>query len=1187
MPTKKNLVMIDGNTAAAHVAHACSEVVAIYPITPSSNMGELADEFSAQGRKNIFGTVPQVVELQSEAGAAGAVHGSLTTGALTTTFTASQGLLLMIPNMFKIAGEATPAVFHIAARAVAAHALSIFGDHQDVMAARQTGWALLGSANVQEAMDLALVAHAATLEARVPFLHFFDGFRTSHEVQKVEELSQDVMRKMIDSKFVRAHRARGLNPEKPALRGSSQNPDVYFTSRETLNKLYDAVPGLVQKYMDKLGKITGRPYKLFDYVGAPDAKQVIIAMGSGVEPIEETVEYLVKKGQKVGLLKVRLFRPFSVEHFIRALPATVQAIAVLDRTKEPGSIGEPLYEDVRTAIGEAQAAGTAPFKKYPKTIGGRYGLGSAEFTPAMVKAVFDELKKAEPKNHFTVGITDDVSGTSLAVDNSFTLDAQGTVECVFIGLGSDGTVGANKNSIKIIGDETDYFAQGYFVYDSKKAGTSTVSHLRFGPKPIRRPYLISKADFVALHKFSYIEKLDVLAYAKPGGVFLLNSPFAADKVWDHIPVEVQKTIIEKKLKFYVIDGMDIAERAGMGNRVNTVMQTAFFKISGVLPTAEAIKLVKKYTEKTYARKGADVVKKNLDAIDLALKEVHEVKYPAKTAGKLKMTPPVPASAPKFVKEVLGEIIAGRGAALKVSQMPADGTFPTGTTKFEKRNIAEKIPVWAEDLCIQCGNCTMVCPHAVIRLKAYEPKYAVKAPATFKAVDAKGKEFAGLKATLQVAPEDCTGCGACVNICPVLDKANPGRKAINLEPQLPLREAEAANWEHFLKIPNTDVKFLNLSTPKGIAMRQPLFEFSGACAGCGETPYIKLMTQLFGDRSVIANATGCSSIYGGNLPTTPYATRDDGRGPAWSNSLFEDAAEFGYGMRLNADKLNAYAREILVEYKGKGIQPGLANKLLFNPQKDDTDIEAQRADVARLKADLAKVKEAWAADLSAVADHLIRRSVWIFGGDGWAYDIGFGGLDHVIASGRNVNLLVMDTEVYSNTGGQMSKATPFGAVAKFAAAGKDIGKKDLGMIAMSYGYVYVASIAMGANMAQSIKAFREAESYDGPSIIIAYSHCAMHGIDMMKGMNQQKLSVEAGIWPLYRYDPRLVAEGKNPFQLDSKEPDTSKIDLFMANEVRFKTLRDADKDRADALAAKEKALVERRWKEYKYIAERPF
>jgi pyruvate-ferredoxin/flavodoxin oxidoreductase len=1187
MASTTNKVMIDGNAAAAHVAHACSEVIAIYPITPSSPMGELSDEFSAQGRKNIFGTVPQVVEMQSEAGAAGAVHGALTTGALTTTFTASQGLLLMIPNMYKIAGECTPAVFHIAARAVAAQALSIFGDHQDVMAARQTGWAMLASNNVQEVMDLALIAHAATLEARVPFLHFFDGFRTSHEVQKVEELSYELMQKMIDPELVRAHRSRGLTPEKPAIRGTSQNPDVYFTAREAANKLYAKVPSIVEKTMEKFGSLTGRKYRPFEYYGAPDAERVIIVMGSGADTVEEVCDHLAKSGEKVGVVIVRLFRPFSVEHFIKAIPTTCTKIAVLDRTKEPGAIGEPLYEDVRTAIGEAMEKGKGPFKAWPLVIGGRYGLGSCEFYPMHAKAVFDELKKADPKNHFTVGIEDDVTNTSIKADESFQLPDDGIVECLFYGLGSDGTVGANKNSIKIIGDETENSAQGYFVYDSKKAGTYTISHLRFGPKRIKKSYLIGKANFLACHKFSFLEKLDMLANAKPGGVFLLNSPFPADKVWDEIPLEVQKRIIEKKLRFYVIDGMEIAEKAGMGGRVNTVMQTAFFKISGILPEAEAVTLIKKYAEKTYSRKGADVVAKNIAAIDLALSATHEVKYPSQATGKHRMKDPVPSSAPAFVREVIGEIIAARGERLPVSKMPLDGTFPTGTTKYEKRNIAEKIPVWDEKLCIQCGNCTMVCPHACIRLKAYDAKHLANAPQTFKSADAKGKELEGLKATLQVAPEDCTGCGACVNICPVKDKANEAHKAINLEHQLPLRDSEAKNWDFFLAIPNTDSKYLNLSTAKGIAMRQPLFEFSGACAGCGETPYIKLMSQLFGDRAVIANATGCSSIYGGNLPTTPYATRDDGRGPAWSNSLFEDAAEFGLGMRLTADKLGQYARELLAANKGKGVDAALADRLLSNPLASDADIDAQRAAIAELRAALAKSGEQWAKELSNVADDLVRKSVWIFGGDGWAYDIGFGGLDHVIASGRNVNLLVMDTEVYSNTGGQMSKATPFGAVAKFAAAGKDIGKKDLGSIAMSYGYVYVASIAMGANMPQAIKAFREAESYDGPSIIIAYSHCAMHGIDMQKGMNQQKLSAEAGVWPLYRYDPRLKDQGKNPFQLDSKEPDVSKVEQFLYSEVRFKTLRDADPTRAADLLAREKALVERRWKEYRYLADRPF
>jgi len=1187
MPDTKKMVMIDGNTAAAHVSHALSEVIAIYPITPSSNMGELADEFSAQGRKNIWGTVPKVVELQSEAGAAGAVHGALSSGALTTTYTASQGLLLMIPNMYKIAGECTSAVFHIAARAIAAHALSIYGDHQDVMSARATGWAMLASDNVQEVMDLALVAHAATLEARLPFLHFFDGFRTSHEVSKVEELSYDIMKQMIDDELVRAHRARGLSPEHPQIRGTSQNPDVYFTSREATNKLYAAVPEIVQKTMDKFAKLAGRQYKLFEYEGAKDAERIVIVMGSGADVCEETVDYLARKGEKVGVLKVRLFRPFSVKHFIAAIPATVKSIAVLDRTKEPGAIGEPLYEDVRTAIGEAMGSGQGPFKSWPMVIGGRYGLGSAEFTPTMAKAVYDELKKPAPKNHFIVGPNDDVGLTSLAYDKDFSIDTEGEIECLFYGLGSDGTVGANKNSIKIIGDDTPNSAQGYFFYDSKKAGTYTISNLRFGPRAIKKPYLVSKANFLACHKFSFLERLDMLANAKQGGVFLLNSPFPADKVWDEIPAEVQQRIIDKKLRFYVIDGMEIAEKTGMGSRVNTIMQTAFFKISGVLPEDEAIRLVKKYTEKTYSRKGADIVAKNIAAIDVALTSVVEVKYPGQATSKLHMKSPVPADAPKFVKEVIGEIIANRGTELKVSQMPLDGTFPTGTTKYERRNLAEKIPVWNEELCIQCGNCTMVCPHAVIRLKAYSPESAKGAPATFKSVDAKGKEFAGMKATLQIAPEDCTGCGACVNICPVKDKADETRKAINLGPQPPLRDAEVKNWEFFLKIPNTDPKLLNLALPKGVAMRQPLFEFSGACAGCGETPYIKLMTQLVGDHAIIANATGCTSIYGGNLPTTPYTTRPDGKGPAWSNSLFEDAAEFGYGMRLSADKRMEYARELLVAKKGAGVSAALVDKLIGNPMSSEAEIEAQRASVAELKAECAKSKEGWALELASLAEDLIKRSVWIFGGDGWAYDIGFGGVDHVLASNRNVNVLVLDTEVYSNTGGQASKSTPFGAVAKFATAGKDVAKKDLGAIAMSYGYVYVASVNMGANMSQAIKAFREAESYDGPSIIIAYSHCAMHGIDMMKGMNQQKLIAESGIQLLYRYDPRLKAEGKNPMQLDSKEPDYAKIEQFMYAEVRFKTLQAANAQRAAELLAKEKALVERRYREYKYLSERSF
>ncbi len=1184
--SEKNMVMIDGNNAAAHVAHALSEVIAIYPITPSSPMGEFSDEFSAQGRKNIWGSIPEVVEMQSEAGAAGAVHGALTTGALSTTFTASQGLLLMIPNMYKISGELTPTVFHIAARAIAAQGLSIFGDHQDVMACRQTGWAMLASNNIQEVMDTALIAHAATLEARVPFLHFFDGFRTSHEIQKVEEISFDVMRQIIDNDLVIAHRKRGLNPESPELRGTAQNPDVYFSGREASNKFYDATPAIVQKYMDKFAKLTGRQYHAFDYYGAKDADRVVIAMGSGVEPVEEIVDWLNGQGQKVGLLKVRLYRPFSAELFVKALPATVKAIAVLDRTKEPGSLGEPLYEDVRTAIGEMQAKGLCPFKDYPVVVGGRYGLGSAEFTPGMAKVVFENLQAAEPKNHFTIGIYDDVSFTSLDWDEHFTLGEQGVIEALFYGLGSDGTVGANKNSIKIIGEATDNSAQGYFSYDSRKAGTVTVSHLRFGKNKIRRPYLVEKADFLACSKFSFVEKLDMLEKIKKGGTFLLSSPYNKDEIWQHIPAEVQKRIIDNELKFFVIDAVSLAEKAGMAGRTNVIMQTAFFKISGVLPEAEAIELIKESIKKTYGKKGEEIVRKNILTIDMALEGIEKVDYPKTVTASFNMAAPVSANAPKFVKEFIGEIIAMRGERLPVSKMPIDGTFPTGTTKYEKRNIAEKIPVWDPEICIQCGNCTMVCPHACIRMKAYDPAVLEAAPATFKSTEARGKEFAGMKFTLQVAPEDCTGCGACVNICPAKSKENPEIKAINLEPQIPLREEESKNWDFFLDIPNTPANLLNLNLAKGIGMKEPLFEFSGACAGCGETPYIKLLSQLFGDRAVIANATGCSSIYGANLPTTPYTKRADGRGPAWSNSLFEDAAEFGFGMRLTAEKLEEQAHTVGQEAKAAGIETALLEKILANTQENDEAIEQQRKDVTALKKALAGNSDPLAKQLESLADSFIKRSVWILGGDGWAYDIGYGGLDHVIASGRNVNLLVMDTEMYSNTGGQMSKATPIGAIAKFAAAGKSQAKKDLGAMAMSYGYVYVAHIAMGANINQAIKAFREAEAYDGPSIIIAYSHCVNHGINMMKGMDQQKAAVTSGLWPLYRFDPRLVEQGKNPFQLDSRDPTTA-IEDFMYKEVRFKSLKALNPARADELLAKTKAQAERVWKEYKYLAERPF
>lgn len=1189
---KKNLVTIDGNTAAAYVAHATNEVIAIYPITPSSAMGELADEYSAKGQKNIWGTIPQVVELQSEGGASGAVHGALTTGALTTTFTASQGLLLMLPNMFKIAGELTPTVFHIAARALASQALSIFGDHSDVMTARSTGFSLLASNSVQEVMDFALIAQAATLESRVPFLHFFDGFRISHEVKKVETLPYDIMKAMLPESLIHKHRGRALNPEKPVIRGTSQNPDMFFAARETVNKYYLAAPEIVQKAMDKFASLTGRKYKLFDYFGAPDAERVVVMMGSGAETMEETVEHLNSKGEKTGVLKVRLFRPFCASSFIQGLPKTVKAIAVLDRTKEPGSLGEPLYEDVRTTIGEAFASGTAPFAAIPQIVGGRYGLGSAEFNPAMAKAVLDNLSLSKPKNHFTVGINDDVTGTSLKVDETFSTEKPETHRAMFYGLGSDGTVGANKNSIKIIGEATDNHAQGYFVYDSKKAGAVTVSHLRFGKTPIKSTYLISKASFIACHKFSFLEKFNMLEKAETGAVFLLASTFGKNDIWNHIPVEVQKQIIDKKIQFYVIDAIGIAEEIGLGSRINIIMQTAFFLISGILPEAEAVKLIEKAIYDTYGKKGGDIVKMNLAAIKATKAKIEKVDYPNTASGSINMALPVPAAAPKFLQEVTGEIIAGRGDKIPVSKLPDDGTYPTATSQWEKRNIAENIPVWDPEVCIQCGECSTVCPHAVIRMKMYNPSLLGKAPKTFKSAEAKGKEFEGLKFTLQVSPEDCTGCGACVNICPAYKKVNgekTDRKAINLSPQPPLREQERENWDFFLSLPYTDPKLIKRNTIKGSQLIQPLFEFSGCCAGCGETPYVKLMTQLYGDRAVIANATGCSSIYGGNLPTTPYAQRPDGRGPAWSNSLFEDAAEFGFGMRLTADKLGEYAFELLerlIAKNGGGINTELLTKLRDNPQAEQADIENQRLWVDDLKKHGASLKDEEARELVSVSDYLIKKSVWILGGDGWAYDIGFGGLDHVLASGRNVNVLVMDTEVYSNTGGQMSKATPTGAIAKFAASGKSISKKDLGMIAMSYGYVYVAKVAMGYNRQQTLKAFLEAESYNGPSMIIAYSHCIAHGIDMMTGMDQQKMAVSTGVWPLYRYNPLLKQEGKNPFVLDSKEPAGDPAD-YMYNEIRYRSLKQENPERAAMLLENMRSYVKEQWANYKYLADRPF
>ncbi len=1174
----KQMISVDGNEAAAMIAHQINEVIAIYPITPSSNMGEWADAYSAEGRKNIWGTVPQVIEMQSEGGAAGAVHGALQTGALTTTFTASQGLLLMIPNMFKIAGELTPTVFHVSARTVATHALSIFGDHSDIMAVRATGWGLIASNSVQEVMDFAVITQAASLAARVPFVHFFDGFRTSHEVQKVELVPTEVLRAMINDELVIEHRKRALSPDRPVIRGTAQNPDIFFQGREKVNRYYLACPEHVQKAMDQFAELTGRQYHLYDYVGAPDAERVIILMGSGAETVHETVDYLNQRGEKVGLVKVRMFRPFSVKHFIQALPKSVKHIAVLDRTKEPGAAGEPLYQDVLSALAETMIAGQLPFAQMPRVIGGRYGLSSKEFTPAMVKAVFDELKKENPKNHFTVGINDDVTHTSLEYDRNFVIEPHDVVRAIFYGLGSDGTVSANKNSIKIIGEETENYSQGYFVYDSRKAGTMTVSHLRFGPRPIRSIYLIDSANFVACHQQFFIERLNVLEKAAEGATFLLNTQAGPDEVWDTLPRIYQEQIIKKKMKFYVIDAYKVAKDTGMGVRINTIMQTCFFAISGVLPQDRAIELIKNSIKKTYGSKGDQVVQKNFAAVDHTLAHLFEVKIPDEVTSTIEMPAVVPDHAPAFVKNVVAKIIVGHGDDVPVSAFPDDGTFEPGTTQYEKRNIALEIPQWDPETCIQCGKCVMVCPHAAIRQKAYDPEYLQGAPVGFKSVDSRGKDFPeGWKYTLQVAPEDCTGCGLCVEVCPAKNKTQVGKKAINMEPQPPIRMRERANYEFFLNIPELDRREVKIGTVKGSQFLRPLFEYSGACAGCGETPYVKLLTQLFGDRAIIANATGCSSIYGANLPTFPYTVNAEGRGPAWSNSLFEDNAEFGLGFRLTIDKHNEYAKELVKRLSSK-LGDDLVTAILNADQSTEAGIYDQRQRVEILRKKLADDKSIEAINLLAIADTLVKKSIWIVGGDGWAYDIGYGGLDHVLASGRNVNVLVLDTEVYSNTGGQMSKSTPLGAVAKFAAAGKPLPKKDMGLIFMTYGNIYVARVAMGYNDLQTVRAFLEADAYNGPSIIIAYAHCIAHGITMEKGMEEQKAAVESGHFTLFRYNPDLAAQGQNPLKIDSKEPSISYED-FAYRETRFKMLTKSMPDRAKKLIMEAQKVVSDRWKIY--------
>ncbi len=1180
--SQQTMITLDGNEACASVAYRASELAVIYPITPSSAMGEWADEWSAQGLANIWGDVPQVVEMQSEGGAAGAAHGGIQAGALGTTFTASQGLLLMIPNMYKIAGELTPFVIHVSARTVATHALSIFGDHSDVMACRQTGFAMLAAGSVQEAQDMACVAHAATLASRVPFLHFFDGFRTSHEVAKIHPLADDDLRAMIDDDLVAAHRARALTPDDPVVRGTSQNPDAFFQGQEARNPFYDACAGIVEETMDRFARVTGRRYGLFDYEGHPEAEKVVIIMGSGAETVHQVVDWMnANTDEKVGVLKVRLFRPFSVDHFVRALPTSVRAIAVLDRDKEPGALGEPLYMDIVTALHEARATGQRATAQEPVVIGGRYGLSSKEFSPGMVKAIFDELGKAQPKRRFTVGINDDVTRLSLEYDETFEVEPDSVYRAVFWGLGSDGTVGANKNSIKIIADNTDFYGQGYFVYDSKKSGGITISHLRFDKRPIQSSYLIREAGFVACHHFVFLDKYNVLKLAAPGATFLLNAPYSPDEVWDRLPRSVQQTIIDKKLRLYVIDATKVAQAAGMGSRINTIMQVCYFKLAGVLPPDEAIAAIKGAIEKTYGRKGQQVVEKNFAAVDQAVGNLHEVKVPAEASAMLDVPPPVPPSAPDFVKNVTALMLANEGDLLPVSAFPVDGTWMTGTACYEKRNIGDEIPVWEPDLCIQCNKCAMVCPHGAIRIKAVPPQALEGAPETLKSMPYKGNEMKGHAYVIQVAPEDCTGCKLCVRVCPGKDKKEPSRLSLRMEAQLPLREQERENFEYFLTLPEVDRSILKANV-KATQFMQPLFEFSGACVGCGETPYVKLLTQAFGDRLMVANATGCSSIYGGNLPTTPYAKDANGRGPVWSNSLFEDNAEFGLGFRLALDQNKTQARR-LVALLADRLPERLVAELLHAPLNDEAAIAQQRQRIDELRRALADIPAPEARMLEHMADYLVEKVVWIVGGDGWAYDIGYGGLDHVLASGRNVNLLVMDTEVYSNTGGQQSKATPLAASAKFAVAGKALPKKDLGLMAMTYGNVYVANVAFGAKDAQTVRAIMDAASFDGPSIVIAYSHCIAHGYDMADALDQQRLAVQAGYWPLYRYDPRKLGSAEGPLALDCQEPKGSLAD-YVEGETRFRIVARQNPERFRALLDEAEVGIRRRWRLLTKMAE---